>query len=211
MINIRYRIKNNKKKLSKICTYDEFLILAQDLIELICNDNNIGVLPDMPELLKLNCRNTGILKLPNMPKLTHLCCAQNKLTIIKDMPMLAVVDCNYNDITTLPSHLPNLEKLYCIKNKLTSIPIYPKLEVLVISENNLLNFPEMPNLKVLIFQNNNKKLLSFLNLPELTDLHYDDIHPRWVKAEDIKKLGYFPKIKKISGFNLKSDQIPVYT
>jgi Leucine-rich repeat (LRR) protein len=111
------------------------------LIELVCPNNKLIGLPQLPNTLKfLDCSNNLLTELPILPNtLKHLYCHINKLTELPKLPnTLNTLECSNNQITTLPE-LPNtLNYLSCFNNQITTLPKLPNtLEYLFCLDNNL--------------------------------------------------------------------------
>ena len=61
---------------------------------------------------------------------------------------IVYIDCSWNQLTSLPEYLPNsLQKLYCFRNELTSLPNLPNsLQKIECDDNQLTSLPEhLPN------------------------------------------------------------------
>jgi hypothetical protein len=96
-----------------------------DVILIICNDNNFTSLPNLPTSLKhLYCYNNNLTVLPSLPNgLINLFCENNKLIELPVLPeSLIHLYCYNNQLQFLPI-LPNsLSNLYCYKNKIQVLP-----------------------------------------------------------------------------------------
>ena len=92
-------------------TFDDLTHLDtyHDIVWIDCSQNNLTVLPTLPN------------------SLTHLCCHNNKLTLLPTLPnSLIHLNCAQNRLTVLPI-LPNsLIDLMCYDNLLNIIPVLPK-------------------------------------------------------------------------------------
>jgi len=104
---------------------EEFLPL-DNIKELLCYNNKLSVLPELPDtLINLVCQHNNLRYLPELPPdLDMLFCYNNKLTELNLPSKLRVLDCANNNISEL--QLPDgLEELLCDKNNLTELPELP--------------------------------------------------------------------------------------
>jgi hypothetical protein len=121
--------------------------------ELICDDNTILYLGNMPKLKMLSCSHNFIKNIPNYPLLENLVCYSNQIVDLSWHPNLIHLDCSRNLIFIVPEY-PNLKKLFCNDNKILELPYYSEIEELECTGNNLININNYPNLKILICNNN---------------------------------------------------------
>ena len=101
-MEINYSIIN-KLNLStkKLITLPDDITKYINLIELMCDDNKINSLDNLPPgLQKLNCTYNNITSLDNLP------------------PGLQKLDCSYTKITNLDNLPPGLQTLGCSNNPL---------------------------------------------------------------------------------------------
>ena len=127
-MTIYYRFEENEDW--TICDSFENLVKLynyNDIYKLDCSNNNLSVLPTLPNSLEyLDCSQNELNVLPNLPSsLTVLDCYVNKLLFLPTLPnSLTVLDCYSNRITILPT-LNSLMYLYCYSNHLTLLPKFP--------------------------------------------------------------------------------------
>jgi len=119
-----------------------------NLDTLICNNNNLSVLPPLPSSMRyLDCKYNPLVGLPTLPTaLTYLDCAANSLASLPTLPSnLIYLDCNRNGLSILPTLPATLIDLYCNNNQWTNLPALPaNLEVLVCADNPLTVLPALP-------------------------------------------------------------------
>ncbi len=79
-------------------------------------------LPPIPlNCERLICYNNQLTSLPQLPNCMILSCFSNKLTSLPELPKCRSLFCYNNQLTSLPQ-LPNCETLYCFNNHLTYLP-----------------------------------------------------------------------------------------
>ncbi len=140
-----------------------------NVVELICNDNNLTSLPPLP---------LGLLRLD---------CGSNKLTSLPPLPDgLLYLDCQNNNLTSLSSLPDSLQSLGCENNNLTSMPLLPRNLKGLSYENNDLPFPfyipvsgiTMTVKEIRLFQHN--KMRQDLELTTVDRITNDkDIRQQW--------------------------------
>ena len=128
--------------------------LPEQLINLICSNNNLCTLPILPKTLEfLDCSFNRLTLLPNyLPEqLNILKCSNNKLSTLSNVQLpnslteLYCINNNIEKINKLPS---SLKVLHCYNNKLYKLPIISNtMESLYCWNNKIKNYPILPNLK----------------------------------------------------------------
>ncbi len=115
---------------------------------LICSENPLNVLPDLPASLeKLACLRINISVLPELPSgLREIYCVYNAVQNLPALPAsLRVLEVSYNNITSLPRLPDSLAFLGCLYNDLNQLPLLPdSLKKLACSYNQLDALPELP-------------------------------------------------------------------
>jgi len=98
--------------------FDKYLVGTQ----LICSENNLTSLPELPSnLTHLYCTNNNLTSLPELSStnLTHLYCYENKLISLPELSTkLEILYCSSNNLTSLPDLPSTLTKLSCSDNDL---------------------------------------------------------------------------------------------
>ena len=122
--------------------YIDRLTSDNDFIRCITGENIVR-LPDLRRFLnvsKLEISHTNISKIDNLPpNLVSL----EIISLPKSLKILRVFN---SDLTVLCKLPPNLEKLTCIFNKISSLPSLPlSLRRLDIMSNNLTHLPSLPD------------------------------------------------------------------
>jgi hypothetical protein len=93
-------------------------------------------LPPIPQnCKKLICHNNFLTSLPDLPNCEELDCSDNKLINLPELPKCKILHCQYNNLQILPE-LPNCQKLICDGNRLTFLPQLPKCIMLSSMEGN---------------------------------------------------------------------------
>jgi len=90
-----------------LCSLPKWLAECYNIDYLICHNNNLTSLENLPSRLgKLDCRSNRLTKLPYPlpPNLKYLECGDNEITQIYDLPV-------------------GLEDLYCYRNKITNLQL----------------------------------------------------------------------------------------
>ena len=181
-----------------------------NLKELNCGNNSIQKLDlrQNPELEKLICNKNQLtqLDLSKNPKIYHLICSENQLEQldVSHLESLVTLDCSHNDLEQLDvknskflvalncswnrlteldvdvTHKPNLERVECQNNQLTSLILGQNklLKKLNCANNQLtqLNLNNMNSLKELKCQNNQLTALDVSSSPNLTTLVLKNNH-----------------------------------
>ncbi|MCL2497796.1 MAG: hypothetical protein FWF06_04195 [Symbiobacteriaceae bacterium] len=118
-------------------------------LELLYLDNHalteLGTLP--AGLIELSCNRNFIGELPNLPDtLTVLCCRENQITSLTQLPVnLTYLDCSYNPLTELPLLPAKLVSLRVDGCELSSLPELPQsLRHINCAFNQLTNLPSLP-------------------------------------------------------------------
>jgi len=168
-------------------TYLPSLTRFKNLIVLLCENNQLTFLPDLPEnLVELRCSNNQLTFLPDLPEnLVELWCSNNQLIFLPDFPVnLRHLSCPNNILTVLPSFSEKLEVLDCSCNKLTFLPkMSEKLKFLFCHSNRLTSLPCLnENLDFCMYYGNpiyeifleceNKPDLLILKIPILNKFRY---------------------------------------
>ena len=140
------------------------------IVKFNCSNNQITLLPVLPNLSQLNCSYNRLTSLPSsskLPNLSKLRCNNNQLTSLFVYPNLTILDCSFNQLTSLPV-CHNLVKLYCYSNQLTSLPGLPDLTELYCDSNQLTSLPVYLNLiELYCWDNQLTSLPVYPNLDEL--------------------------------------------
>jgi Leucine-rich repeat (LRR) protein len=87
--------------------------------KLYCGDNQLTLLPELPDSLTvLSCHTNQLTALPELPaSLVGISCSSNQLTTLPVLPdSLAWLYCDGNQLTTLPELPASLTWLDCSKN-----------------------------------------------------------------------------------------------
>ena len=134
-------------------------IVNQTTVTLIsANISNLDGIQFFDNLEKLICYDNLLTSLPDLPAtLTTLSCFQNQLTSLPVLPpLLDTLYAHYNQITVLPSLPASLIAFRCDDNQLAVIPALPPNLIVINCENNTLTaLPSLPNtLKSLVCRNN---------------------------------------------------------
>ena len=152
------------------------------LITLKCNKNQLTQLDlsKNPDIDYLNCSENQLEQLDvSHLKLEYLYCSHNDLEQldVKNSKWLRELDCSKNELTKLDvdvTHKPNLERVECQNNQLTSLILGENkmLRKLNCANNQLtqLNLNNMISLKELKCQNNQLTALDVSSSPNLTTL-----------------------------------------
>ena len=199
-------IEINNKGVSDLKGIEAF----PNLKELNCGNNSIQKLDlrQNPELEKLICNKNQLtqLDLSKNPQIYHLKCSENKLeqldvshlkellTLdcsnndleqldVKNSKILVALNCSANQLTELDAdvtHKPNLERVECQNNQLTSLILGQNkgLKKLNCANNQLtqLNLNNMISLTELKCQNNQLTALDVSSSPDLTTLVLKNNH-----------------------------------
>lgn len=119
------------------------------LVEFVCDDNQLTELPILPiTLRRLRCNGNLLTQLPKLnPELILLDCYNNRLTDLPELmcSSLRWLNCSYNQLTELPELNPELVLLDCFDNQLESLPVlkHSSLRWLDCSNNHLKKLPEL--------------------------------------------------------------------
>ena len=155
---------------------------------LICNKNQLTQLDlsKNPQIDYLNCSENQLEQLDvSHLKLEYLYCSNNDLEQldVKNSKWLRELDCSKNELTKLDvdvTHKPNLERVECQNNQLTSLILGENkmLRKLNCANNQLtqLNLNNMISLKDLNCFNNQLTVLDVSDSPELTKLWLGNNH-----------------------------------
>ena len=158
------------------------------LITLKCNKNQLTQLDlsKNPDIDYLNCSENQLEQLDvSHLKLEYLYCSHNDLEQldVKNSKWLRELDCSKNELTKLDvdvTHKPNLERVECQNNQLTSLILGENkmLRKLNCANNQLtqLNLNNMISLKELKCQNNQLTALDVSSSPDLTTLVLKNNH-----------------------------------
>jgi hypothetical protein len=124
---------------NSLAALPDFLTVGLNL--LLCNDNQLSALPELPaSLTGLNCGNNLLASLPSLPGgLQNLTCGGNLLAMMPNLPSsLTELHCYDNQLTALTVLPAGLTRLRCQNNKIRVIDIatcYDNLTVLDIGGN----------------------------------------------------------------------------
>lgn len=158
------------------------------LITLKCNKNQLTQLDlsKNPDIDYLNCSENQLEQLDvSHLKLEYLYCSHNDLEQldVKNSKWLRELDCSKNELTKLDvdvTHKPNLERVECQNNQLTSLILGENkmLRKLNCANNQLtqLNLNNMISLTELKCQNNQLTVLDVSSSPNLTTLWLKNNH-----------------------------------
>lgn len=158
------------------------------LITLKCNKNQLTQLDlsKNPDIDYLNCSENQLEQLDvSHLKLEYLYCSHNDLEQldVKNSKSLVALNCSANQLTELDvdvTHKPNLERVECQNNQLTSLILGQNklLKKLNCANNQLtqLNLNNMNSLKELKCQNNQLTALDVSSSPNLTTLVLKNNH-----------------------------------
>ena len=159
------------------------------LITLKCNKNQLTQLDlsKNPDIDYLNCSENQLeqLDVSHLKDLVTLNCSHNDLEQldVKNSKWLRELDCSKNELTKLDvdvTHKPNLERVECQNNQLTSLILGENkmLRKLNCANNQLtqLNLNNMISLKELKCQNNQLTALDVSSSPNLTTLVLKNNH-----------------------------------
>ena len=160
-----------------------------ELEKLICNKNQLTQLDlsKNPNIYFLNCSWNQLeqLDVSHLKDLVTLDCSHNDLEQldVKNSKSLVALNCSANQLTELDvdvTHKPNLERVECQNNQLTSLILGENkmLKKLNCANNQLtqLNLNNMISLKELNCFNNQLTVLDVSSSPELTKLWLGDNH-----------------------------------
>ena len=139
-----------------------------NLYSLVCNYNNLTVLPTLPSTLSiLSCSSNQLTSLPTLPiSLTGLTCSFNQINSLPALPnSITQLFCENNLLTNLPQ-LPNsLTILSCSSNQLTNLNLLPNSLIQIIcGYNQISSLPSLPD-SLEIFRCENNQLTSIPSLP----------------------------------------------
>lgn len=159
------------------------------LQKLICNKNQLIQLDlsKNPDIYFLNCSENQLeqLDVSHLKDLLTLDCSHNNLEQldVKNSKFLVALNCSVNQLTELDvdvTHKPNLERVECQNNQLTSLILGQNklLKKLNCANNQLtqLNLNNMISLEELKCQNNQLTVLDVSSSPNLTTLVLKNNH-----------------------------------
>lgn len=128
---------------------------------------NLDALPNTLE--ELVCFNNPLTKMPNLPNLRRIICRDCKLDYIPYYPLLTDIDCSNNRISKIKL-CNNLDRFICANNKLQYVNLTPNIRILDLEnnliDNSILNI-NMPNLEELILNNTNISSIDPRKYPKL--------------------------------------------
>jgi len=157
-------------------------ILSSDALKvglelLICSNNQLKVLPDLPNSLQeLECNNNQLTLLPALP------------------PGLTLLNCNNNQLTLLPDLPPNLTELNCSNNRLALLPDLPSgLEYLDCGNNQLTRLPPLPGslIEFNCLGNNIIQIDGLNQLQNFDKIIFIEINPNNLNLESLEKYKYY--------------------
>jgi len=128
----------------------EGTIINNDLIELVCDDNNIVCIKsntlerlvasnnfiykiNIPNIKILIINNNKLINIDKYEKLEYLECIDNKIEVINNMENIQELYISHNNITKIGDNMPKLIILNCAKNPINKISYYEKLTFLLCS------------------------------------------------------------------------------
>ena len=150
------------------------------LVEFVCDDNQLTELPILPITLKrLRCNGNLLTQLPELnPELVLLDCYNNRLTSLPVLKhsSLRWLNCSYNHLKQLPELNEDLYEIICKNNMLTDLPaLNNELITLICDRNQIGRLPRLnQNLSYLSCQNNLLTCLPELNVDSDFGLYFDD-------------------------------------
>lgn len=160
-----------------------------ELEKLICNKNQLTQLDlsKNPQIYHLICSGNQLkqLDVSNLEDLVTLDCSHNDLEQldVKNSKILVALNCSANQLTELDAdvtHKPNLERVECQNNQLTSLILGENkgLKKLICANNQLtqLNLNNMISLEELNCFNNQLIVLNVSDSPKLTKLWLGNNH-----------------------------------
>lgn len=175
------------------------------LQKLICNKNQLIQLDlsKNPDIYFLNCSENQLeqLDVSHLKDLLTLDCSHNNLEQldVKNSKFLVALNCSVNQLTELDvdvTHKPNLERVECQNNQLTSLILGQNklLKKLNCANNQLtqLNLNNMISLEELKCQNNQLTALDVSSSPNLTTLVLKNNHLTSLNLDDNPKLELTP-------------------
>jgi Leucine-rich repeat (LRR) protein len=126
--------------------------------DLILSGLNLTELPKIPwNCRRLMCDGNQLTVLPELPTCEMLWCYNNQLTVLPELPNCQTLSCTGNQLTVLPE-LPNCQALFCSNNKLIVLPELPNCQILCCRNNQLIVLPELHNNNQELYCHNNKYL-----------------------------------------------------
>lgn len=153
--------------------------LFTNLESLSCSNNNLTLLPPLPQqlqtadfrwnnlvsisllpesLVQIDLRYNDINSVPPFPnQIEDLKICYNNLVTIPNLPdSLRILFCAYNNLIGLPALPSHIEQILCYNNQINSLEALPEtLEVLRVQNNNLNEIPEIPfSMQTLVVTNN---------------------------------------------------------
>jgi len=149
----KLRILPNCEEL--MCNYQQLQVLPQlpNCRHLYCSVNQLLALPALPQCTNLNCSNNQITELPDLPNCTHLDCSNNQIIGLPPLPQGFDINCKHNQITELPD-LNECFYLDCSDNQITQLPELPNCVELDCSYNQITVIPPLPHCPEPIIDNN---------------------------------------------------------
>jgi Leucine-rich repeat (LRR) protein len=105
----------------KSCKLKHIYGTYPQLEKLICSDNNIIGLTNLPKCVYLDCHNNKLGSLPELDNCEFINCENNEIiAVAKKYDYCEIFICNNNKLTSLPKKLPNCIRLECYNNRLGS-------------------------------------------------------------------------------------------
>lgn len=146
------------------CRYNKIRFLPSSnecpkLMRLDCTNNEIDDLPKYNNLVNLVCNNNKLSIIPNIPILERLSCSGNNIYHIEVCSKLKYLDCSHNKLTKLYEY-SNLIDLICNGNNIYEQYPYQKLKYLEIFNTPIKQIPFMPCLEDLLCDKETIKKLS---------------------------------------------------
>ncbi len=173
-IQNEYALNCNSQSISDLSGIGYFI----NLRILSCNQNQLDVLPPLPQfLLSLYCNENNLQFLPSLPdSLIDLFCQGNQLDSLPMLPYtLRNLACQDNNLSTLPT-LPNsLEHLACGNNQLVALPPLPvALTSLTCFANMLTGLPDLPDSLVFLFINDNPGITCLPQISKIDQFEFNN-------------------------------------
>lgn len=144
--------------------------LPQFLIEFVCNNNNLLMLPMHDNIHRLDCSNNKLTEIPAFSQIKDLLCSNNMIKILKkfkninrivcknnpltwidDQPAITQFDCSGTKLSGKINNMNKLKHLICNNTKINNIDNLINLESLEMSYSDITTIPYLNNLKHLIY------------------------------------------------------------
>jgi len=127
----------------------------------LCNNNQITLLPDLPQCNFINCEKNQITSLPDLTNCIYFDCSNNNIDYLPELPNCEDLRCKNNNLTSLPN-LSQCNNLDCSKNQIKFLPFLPKCNQLIANDNKLFYLPDI-HCKIINLQSNDFNHIAELN------------------------------------------------